>query len=125
MAGIAVAFSLAPELVWPAEDGLPGSLGASPMLDAWLRIDTDGKVTIFTGKVELGQGALTALSQIAAEELDVSLPDIRMVSGLTGLTPDEGFTSGSQSIENGGAALRLACAEARRLLLDRAAARLA
>jgi len=121
LAGIAVAFSLAPELVWPAGEGLPGSLGASPMLDAWLRIAVDGKVTIFTGKVELGQGALTALAQIAAEELDLTLAEIRMVSGDTELTPDEGYTSGSQSIERGGIALRFACTEARAILLDRAA----
>src|SRR5215470_18164450 len=48
---------------------LPGSLQTNRMLDAWLRIDADGKVTVFTGKVELGQGIVTALAQIAAEEL--------------------------------------------------------
>jgi CO/xanthine dehydrogenase Mo-binding subunit len=124
LTGIVVAFTLAPELVWSAEAGLPGNLGVAPRLDAWLHIGSDGKVTIFTGKVELGQGVLTALAQIAAEELDVSLNAIRMVSGHTGLTPDEGFTSGSQSIEKGGAALRFACAEARQLLLGIASARL-
>ena len=125
LAGLVVAFTLAPELAWPAEPPrLPGNLGARRRLDAWLRIDPDGKVTIFTGKVELGQGVLTALAQIAAEELDVPLSAIRMVSGQTGLTPDEGSTSGSQSIENGGTALRFACAEARQLLLEQAAARL-
>jgi nicotinate dehydrogenase subunit B len=124
VAGLAIAFTLAPELVLPAEPGLPGDLENAPMLDAWLHIYPDGKVTIFTGKVELGQGALTALAQIAAEELDVPLAVIRMVSGDTSLTPDEGFTSGSQSIENGGTAIRFACAEARRILIDQAAARL-
>ena len=125
VAGIVVAFTLAPELTWSADAGLPGNLGVAPQLDAWLAIAPDGKVTIFTGKVEIGQGVLTALAQIAAEELDVALPSIRMVSGQTGLTPDEGFTSGSQSMEKGGAALRFACAEARQLLLDQAAAKLA
>ncbi|MBC7964220.1 MAG: xanthine dehydrogenase family protein molybdopterin-binding subunit [Steroidobacteraceae bacterium] len=124
LAGIVVAFTLAPELAWPAESGLPGSLGAAPLLDAWLRIDPDGKVTIFTGKVEIGQGALTALAQIAAEELDVSLVAIHMVSGHTGLTPNEGYTSGSRSIEESGTAIRFACAEARQLLLGQASARL-
>jgi nicotinate dehydrogenase subunit B len=125
VAGLVVAFTLAPELAWPAATALPGDLGAAPLLEAWLGIAPDGQVTIFTGKVELGQGVLTALAQIAAEELDVALSTIRMVSGQTGLTPNEGFTSGSQSIESGGTALRFACAEARQLLLDQAAAKLA
>ena len=73
LTGIVVAFRLAPETAWSADAGLPGNLGAAPTLDAWLRIDSEGKVTVFTGKVEIGQGILTALAQIAAEELDVSL----------------------------------------------------
>jgi len=84
----------------------------------------DGTATIFAGKVELGQGILTALAQIAAEELDLPLVRVAMISGDTAQTPDEEYTSGSQSIEYGGTAIRLACAEARALLLDRAAARL-
>ncbi len=123
-AGIFVTFTLAPELAWPAEEGLPGNLGKAPVLDAWLLIDQDGRVTIFTGKVELGQGILTALSQMAAEELDVSLSRIRMVSGDTRLTPDEGYTAGSQSVEYSGTAIRYACAEARSVLLEKASARL-
>ncbi len=124
MAGILVSFTLAPELVWPDEAGLPGNLGRAPMLDAWLRIGRDGRAAIFTGKVELGQGILTALAQIAAEELDLPLTRIRMVSGDTSQTPDEGYTSGSQSIEYGGTALRFACAEARAILLKKASAKL-
>jgi CO/xanthine dehydrogenase Mo-binding subunit len=123
LAGILVSFTLAPEFAW-ADATLPGNLGNAPMLDAWLRINPDGMVTVFTGKVELGQGILTALAQIAAEELDVQLTRIRMVSGDTTLTPDEGYTSGSQSIEYGGTALRFACAEARAILLDKASAKL-
>ncbi len=122
VAGIVIAFSLAPEFAWPASGELPGHLSAAPMLDAWLRIDPTGVITVFTGKVELGQGAVTALAQIAAEELDVPLSAIRMIAGDTELTPDEGYTSGSQSIEYGGAALRLACAEARAVLMEKAAA---
>ena len=91
------------------------------MLDAWLRINADGKVTVFTGKVELGQGILTALAQIAAEELDVSLARVSMVSADTGRTPNEGQTAGSQSIEQSGTALRMAGAEVRAILLDLAA----
>jgi CO/xanthine dehydrogenase Mo-binding subunit len=94
------------------------------MLDAWLRIDADGSVTIFAGKVELGQGILTALAQIAAEELNLPLARVAMISGDTGRTPDEGYTSGSQSIEYGGTAIRLACAQARAMLLAAAAGKL-
>src|SRR5205823_7620181 len=81
-------------------------------------------VTVFTGKVELGQGAVTALAQIAADELDVSFSRIRMVSGDTARTPNEGFTSGSQSMEFSGTALKHAAAEARSILLDLAAQKL-
>ena len=119
---LVLGFALAPPLsAAPAK--LPGSLDKNRMLDAWLRIDADGSATIFAGKVELGQGILTALAQIAAEELDLPLARVAMISGDTAQTPDEEYTSGSQSIEYGGTAVRLACAEARALLLERAAAR--
>src|SRR5438094_9235961 len=94
------------------------------MLDAWLRIDPNGTVTIFTGKIELGQGIGTALSQIAADELDVNLERIQVVSGDTARTPNEGQTAGSLSVEQSGTALRFACAEARDVLLSAAAAKL-
>ena len=94
------------------------------MLDAWLRIAPNGTVTIFTGKIELGQGIGTALSQIAADELDVDLARIDVVSGDTARTPNEGQTAGSLSVEQSGTALRFACAEARDLLLTAAAAKL-
>jgi len=103
---------------------LPGSLNANRRLDRWLRINGDGTVTVFPGKVEIGQGILTALAQIVAEELDVALERIRLTPTDTTYSPDEGVTSGSQSITDGGAALRYASAEARDLLLQRAAARL-
>ena len=102
---------------------LPGSLNSNRMLDAWLRINADGTATVFTGKVELGQGIVTALAQIAAEELDLPLARIKMISGDTGQTPNEGQTAGSQSIEASGTALRMAGAEARAILLDLAAKR--
>jgi nicotinate dehydrogenase subunit B len=121
---LVVSFTLRPPLAHAAEAKLPGSLDTNRMLDAWLRINADGSATIFAGKVELGQGILTALAQIAAEELDLPLARIEMISGDTAQTPDEEYTSGSQSIEHGGIAIRLACAEARSLLLERAATRL-
>jgi CO/xanthine dehydrogenase Mo-binding subunit len=117
---LTIAFSLAPHS-WAADvPKLPGSLANNKMLDAWLSIKGDGTVAVFTGKVELGQGILTALHQIVADELDVAPERITMISGDTARTPDEGFTSGSQSIEYGGTALRYACAEARGVLLARA-----
>ena len=123
--GLTVAFALAPRLALGAPaNALPGSLAQNPMLDAWLSINADGTVTVMTGKVELGQGVLTALAQIAAEELGVPLARVRMISGDTGATPDEGFTSGSQSIEYGGTAVRLAAAEVLAILIDKAAQRL-
>ena len=121
---LVVAFTLAPRLAGAQAPKLPGSLANNRMLDAWLAIDADGSATIFSGKVELGQGISTALAQIAAEELDLPLARIKMICGDTAQTPDEGYTSGSQSIEYGGTAVRLACAEARALLVGHAAERL-
>jgi CO/xanthine dehydrogenase Mo-binding subunit len=103
---------------------LPGNLNTNRRLDRWLRINRDGTVTAFPGKVEIGQGILTALAQIVAEELDVTLERVRLAPADTTYSPNEGMTSGSQSITDGGAALRYAAAEARDLLLQRAAARL-
>jgi nicotinate dehydrogenase subunit B len=124
--GLVVGFMLAPRLVLgqdrPAP--LPGSLNANRMLDAWLRIDPNGTVTILTGKIELGQGIGTALSQIAADELDVDLKRIAVVHGDTAQTPNEGQTAGSLSVEHSGTALRFACAEARDILVSAAAAKL-
>src|SRR5436305_4601707 len=122
LGGIVLAFTLDPALA--QQKPLPGSLGGNRMLDAWIRINADGTATVFTGKVELGQGIVTALAQIAAEELDLPLARIGMVSGDTGRTPNEGQTAGSQSVENSGTALRLAAAEVRSMLLALAAPKL-
>ena len=97
------------------------SLHRTPDLDAWIRIDTDQTVTIFSGKVEYGQGLKTALAQIAAEALDLSLPQVRMVMADTAQTPNENMTTGSMSLETSGNAIRHAAAEARYLLLLMAA----
>lgn len=96
---------------------LPHSLQQTPELDAWIRINTDGTISIFTGKVELGQGLKTALAQIAAEELDVSIERIQVRTADTARTPDEGPTVSSMSLETSGNALRFAAAEARHRLL--------
>jgi CO/xanthine dehydrogenase Mo-binding subunit len=125
LGAITVAFSLDPKHVLAQQPSkLPGSLDNNRKLDAWLRINADGTATVYTGKIELGQGILTALSQIAAEELDLPLTRISMISGDTGRTPNEGMTAGSQSIENSGTALRLASAEVRAILLELAAKKL-
>lgn len=103
---------------------LPGSLETNRALDKWLAINADGTVTVRPGKVEIGQGILTALVQIVAEELDVAVGRIRLVGAATTLSPDEGITSGSRSIQESGIALRFAAAEARELLIARASAKL-
>ncbi len=124
LGGIVVAFSLGGAPNAQQRRRLPGSLAHHRMLDAWLRINPDGTATIFTGKVELGQGILTALAQIAAEELNMQVERVAMISGDTARTPDEGVTSGSRSIEDSGAAIRAACAEAREILIHMAAEQL-
>ena len=122
LGGITLAFTLAPRLAFAQEPArLPGSLGDNRLLDAWIRIGTDGNATVSTGKVELGQGIVTALAQIAAEELDLPLGRVQMISGDTEKTPNEGVTAGSQSIENSGTALRMAGAEVRAILIELAA----
>lgn len=102
----------------------PGSLEKNPRLSRWLWVNRDGTISIFSGKVEIGQGILTALAQIAAEELGVALERIHMVPADTSRSPDEGVTSGSLSIQDSGTALRQACAQALALLLARAATRM-
>jgi nicotinate dehydrogenase subunit B len=101
---------------------LPPLLADNPNLDRWVAFPEPGRVTVKTGRVEIGQGVLTAMIQIAAEELDVAPERIRLETGDTELTPNEGYTAGSQSIQFGGVALRLACAEVRSLFLDHVAA---
>ena len=97
---------------------LPASILANPMVDDWVRLLPDGIVEVRSGKVELGQGVLTALAQIVAEELDVDLARVRMTAAATGVSPNEGYTAGSLSIQHSGAALRMAAAEARAVHLD-------
>ncbi|NBR30462.1 MAG: hypothetical protein EBT83_18965, partial [Betaproteobacteria bacterium] len=123
--GIVVGFSLLPSVMAQVTaPPLPGSLQTNRMLDGWLRINADGRVTVFTGKVELGQGILTALAQIAADELDVNYERIDIVSADTSRSPNEGMTAGSQSVEQSGTALHYAAAEARDMLMQLAAAKL-
>ncbi|TPK61170.1 xanthine dehydrogenase family protein molybdopterin-binding subunit [Mesorhizobium sp. B2-4-15] len=107
-----------------AKPKLPGSLADTPSLDAWIRIDADGSITVFTGKAELGQGTKTSLRQIAAEELEVEPASIRLITADTALTPNEGYTAGSQTIQNSGTAIRYASAQVRQILVAKASEKL-
>ena len=91
--------------------------------NAYLRIGGDGRVTCFTGKVELGQGTTTGLALIVAEELDVAFDSVDMVMGDTGVCPWDRATVGSLGIMQFGPVLRKALAEARAVLLEMAAER--
>lgn len=113
-----------PEVLPAPQPPLPGSLNGNRRLAQWLKFAADGCVEVTSGKVELGQGILTALAQIVAEELDLPIGRIRMLAASTALSPNEGVTSGSLSIQDSGQALRHACAEARAIYLDAAAIRL-
>ncbi|TMA82512.1 MAG: xanthine dehydrogenase family protein molybdopterin-binding subunit [Deltaproteobacteria bacterium] len=109
---------LAQSMVEPRTDADP------TQLDSWLAVASDGTVTVYSGKVDLGTGVETALAQIVAEELDVPFNKIHM-SGLdTSKAIDQGITAGSRTIERGGPQLRQAAAAARQELLKLAAAKL-
>ena len=101
-----------------------GKVLAKDAVDAWLAIARDGSVTVYTGKVDLGTGVRTALAQMVAEELDVPLARVSLVMGDTALTPDQGQTASSVTIQGAGVELRQAAATARKGLVERAAARL-
>ncbi|WP_205189713.1 molybdopterin cofactor-binding domain-containing protein, partial [Burkholderia sp. LMG 13014] len=132
-----VAFSLAPAAraaaevviadegaavhVAKATETLAGSLKTNPLLDAWIKITPEGKVTVFTGKVELGTGVRTALLQVAAEELNMKPSLITFLTADTGASPDEGLTAGSHTMADSGSALLNAAAQVRGLLVDGAA----
>ena len=110
---------------WSAQDALPKSLEKTPWLDAWIRIDADERITVFTGKAELGQGIKTALLQVVADELRIAPGRLTLVTADTARTPDEGMTAGSNSMKDSGAALRHAAGQVRMRLGELAAARLA
>jgi nicotinate dehydrogenase subunit B len=131
---LVVAFTLWPSLLGAQEPGTqgprtegskrPGSLDKEPMLDSWIRIGADGTITVFSGKVELGQGIKTALLQVAAEELVVKPQHLTLVTADTQRTPNEGYTAGSHSMQDSATAVRNAAAQVRAILLGLAAQRL-
>ncbi|MDA9508877.1 oxidoreductase [Bradyrhizobium sp. CCBAU 11386] len=108
----------------PPAPKLPVSLVANPRLSSWVRFTGEGRVAILPGKVEIGQGIVTALAQIAADELDVDISRVDMIRASTATSPNEGVTSGSLSIQQSGRALRHVCAEVRQRLLVAASERL-
>lgn len=107
-----------------AAEALPGSLAREPWLDAWIRVGSDNRVSIFTGKVELGQGIKTALLQVAAHELQIDPGRLVLETADTERSPDEGYTAGSHSMQDSATAIRHAAAQVRARLADKAAARL-
>ena len=100
---------------------IPANLATNPLLSQWISVNADGTIDVRCGKVELGQGILSALAQIVADELDVAYDRIRMVPVTTDSSPDEALTAGSMSIEHSGAALRQVGAEVRAVFLAAAA----
>jgi CO/xanthine dehydrogenase Mo-binding subunit len=108
----------------PSPPKLPVSLAANPKLSSWLSFTSKGQVTVSPGKVEIGQGIVTALAQIAADELDVDLSRLHMVGASTAASPNEGATSGSLSVQQSGRALRHVCAAVRQIFLELASERL-
>ncbi len=97
---------------------LPGSLHVNRRLSQWLEFRADGTVLARPGKVELGQGILTALTAIVADELDVGVARVALLPATTGVSPNEAVTSGSMSVQECGMALRHAAADARGIFLS-------
>jgi CO/xanthine dehydrogenase Mo-binding subunit len=116
--------------------GIPGGFAAAArgaavkpplapdQLDSWLAVKSDGDVVAYFGKMDMGQGVDVAIAQIVAEELDVPFKRVSVVMGDTTLTVNQGGASGSTGVQKGGIALRNAAAEARRVLVEMASARL-
>ena len=107
-----------------AKSRLPGDLNNNRKLSAWLRVNANQTVTLLVGKVELGQGILTAVSQICADELSIDLKRVQVISGDTALVPNEGVTAGSFSMPYCATAVQYASAEVRAILLELAAQKL-
>jgi CO/xanthine dehydrogenase Mo-binding subunit len=119
-----VTFSLSPSSSNGAMLPSAGKTVAANEVDGFVALGENGRVTLYSGKVDLGTGVATALRQIAAEELCVPLERVDLVEGDTALTPDQGQTWGSLSIQLGGMQIRRACATAREALLARASQKL-
>jgi isoquinoline 1-oxidoreductase len=122
--GLIVFFSTDPSAQAQSRKGSSRSSLPSSDFNAYLQVKEDGRVACFTGKVELGQGIITSLAQMLAEELDLPLHSVDMVMGDTDLCPYDAGTYGSRSTKYFGPQLREAAAQARAILLEMAAVRL-
>src|SRR5512138_246841 len=123
---VVVGFSLGEVLIAQSAPAR-GTVAGPPdtkQIDSWLAIHADNTATVYVGFAELGQGASTALLQIAAEELDLEMSQIKSVGLDTNVTPNQGGTYSSASIARGGPQVRAAAAEARLALLNMASKRL-
>lgn len=123
---LALSFGIPTDMAWAAgeEATLPRDLERNPMLSAWIRINADASVNLMVGKVELGQGILTAVAQICADELEIDMERLEVISGDTFLVPDEGTTAGSQSMPRCAPAVQQASAEVREILVGLASEKL-
>jgi isoquinoline 1-oxidoreductase len=122
--GLFLFFQVEPLAAFQGRGQTPGTQAGPADFNTYLRIAPDGRVTCFVGKIEMGQGNMTALAQLLAEELDVAYDSVDMVMGDTDLCPYDMGTFGSMSIRQFGPALRGAGAEARAVLLQMAAEQL-
>ncbi|HEY3145693.1 MAG TPA: molybdopterin cofactor-binding domain-containing protein, partial [Dongiaceae bacterium] len=118
---LVVTFAVGAPRADAAVSAIPAKTVAADQVDGFLAIDAKGRVTVFSGKVDLGTGVRTATAQIAAEELSVPLDRVTVIQGDTALTPDQGITWGSLTIQNGGMQIRQAAATARDALLAQVA----
>jgi CO/xanthine dehydrogenase Mo-binding subunit len=123
-AALVVSFSIDRHRSARAQDESSSKTVSTEQVDGFIGINRKGEVTLYAGKVDLGTGVRTALAQIVAEELDVPFSTVTVIQGDTALTPDQGVTSGSFSIQNGGSQIRQAAATARQALLSMAAKKL-
>lgn len=117
-AALMVAFTL------PRAAAATGKITDPAEVDGFLAIGADGRVTVYCGKVDLGQGLRIAIRQLAAEELGIGVDAVALIEGDTLLTPDQGPTAGSTGVAKGGVQIRQAAATARQALIRLAAARL-
>src|SRR2546427_2301650 len=124
--GISLSAGIPPAIAWiqTAPSATPSAKPVIPEeLDSWLAIGRDGKVTVFTGRIDMGTGIETAFGQLSSDELDVPFESVKIVMGDTDLTPDQGKSTASSNASLGAQPLRVAAAEARRALLKMAADR--
>jgi len=123
--GLLIGFSMSDSSIVPRLFAADTAANPAPgKLDSWLRVEKDGTVKVFTGKVEIGMGVWTGLTQVVAEELDVPISRVEMIMGDTAETPDQGGVGGSTSISNGARPIRNAAASGRYVLLQMASAKL-